>query len=148
MTRHTGDSPQFHRGTNSSCSIYQIATQYVICSLTNDPERLARYAGVFRGVTAFGMMFSFIIDGNGGSYVAQLSFQFSCYFVGIVFLYVVAIWFITDSNYFHEDMVIVPRQIEEEAKMKFIVGEEVLAEEEGKKRRVSVAKSEGAKRSE
>lgn len=39
-------------------SIYQIATQYVICSLTNDPERLARYAGVFRGVTAFGMMFS------------------------------------------------------------------------------------------
>lgn len=39
-------------------SIYQIATQYVICALTNDPERLARYAGVFRGVTAFGMMFS------------------------------------------------------------------------------------------
>lgn len=36
-------------------SIYQIATQYVICALTNDPERSARYAGVFRGVTAFGI---------------------------------------------------------------------------------------------
>ncbi|CZR53712.1 uncharacterized protein PAC_03592 [Phialocephala subalpina] len=46
-------------------SIYQIATQYVICALTNDPSLLARYAGVFRGVTALGMMFSFIIDGNG-----------------------------------------------------------------------------------
>ncbi|RDW57370.1 hypothetical protein BP5796_12820 [Coleophoma crateriformis] len=95
-------------------SIYQIATQYVICSLTNDPSILARYAGVFRGVTALGMMFSFIIDGNGGTYICQLSFQFACYFVGIVFLYVAAIYFITDTNYFKEDTVIVPIHVREE----------------------------------
>jgi hypothetical protein len=99
-----------------SKSIYQIATQYVICSLTNDPERLARYAGVFRGVTAFGMMFSFIIDGNGGSYIAELSFQFACYFVGICLLYVVSVFYITDSNYFHEETVIVPHHVEEEVR--------------------------------
>lgn len=30
-------------------SIYQIATQYVICALTNDPERLARYGWGLQG---------------------------------------------------------------------------------------------------
>lgn len=102
-------------------SIYQIAVQYVITSLTNNPQRLARYAGIFRGVTAFGMMFSFIIDGQGGSYLAQLSFQFSCYGVGIILLYIVAILFTTDSNYFQEDEVIVPAHVELEAKAKGMV---------------------------
>lgn len=102
-------------------SIYQIAVQYVITSLTNNPERLARYAGIFRGVTAFGMMFSFIIDGQGGSYLAQLSFQFACYGVGIILLYIVAILFTTDSNYFQEDEVIVPVHVEQEAKAKGMV---------------------------
>jgi hypothetical protein len=54
------------------------------------------------------MMFSFNIDGNGGTYICQLSFQFACYFVGIIFLYIAAIFFITDTNYFKENKVIVP----------------------------------------
>lgn len=62
-------------------------------------------------------MFSFIIDGNGGSYIAQLSFQFTWYFVGIVFLYIVTILYVTDTNYFLEDSVIVPRHVEENAKI-------------------------------
>lgn len=59
-------------------------------------------------------MFSFIIDGNGGTYICQLSFQFACYFVGIIFLYIAAIFFITDTNYFKEDMVIVPVHVRQE----------------------------------
>ena len=74
-------------------------------------------AGVFRGVTAFGMMFSFILDGHGVSYIGQLSFQFACYAVGIVFLYYVAIKWSTDSNYFHEDKVIVPEHVKQEAQI-------------------------------
>ncbi|KAL5335483.1 major facilitator superfamily domain-containing protein [Aspergillus crustosus] len=97
-------------------SIYQIATQYVICSLTNDPEVLARYASVFRGMTALGMMFSFIIDGNGGTYTTQLSFQFACYFVGIVFLYIVTLCYVTETNYFREETVIVPKSVEGEVR--------------------------------
>ena len=62
------------------------------------------------------MMFSFIIDGQGGSYIAQLSFQFACYFVGICLLYPVAIWYIPDTNYFQEENVIVPHHVEEELK--------------------------------
>ncbi|EXJ86431.1 hypothetical protein A1O3_03382 [Capronia epimyces CBS 606.96] len=98
-------------------SIYQIATQYVICALTNDPEKLARRASCFRGTTALGMMFSFIIDGNGGTYITQLSFQFACYFVGILFLYAVTIFYVSDTNYFHEDTVIVPKHVEDDARL-------------------------------
>lgn len=61
-------------------------------------------------------MFSFIIDGNGGSYIAQLSFQFSCYFVGICFLYFVTVVYVTNTNYFLEDSVIVPRHVEEDVR--------------------------------
>ncbi|EXJ69999.1 uncharacterized protein A1O5_07072 [Cladophialophora psammophila CBS 110553] len=105
-------------------SIYQIATQYVICALTNDPERLARRASCFRGTTALGMMFSFIIDGNGGTYITQLSFQFACYFVGILFLYTVTMFYVSDTNYFREETVIVPKHIEEDARLEGrIVGE-------------------------
>jgi hypothetical protein len=86
-------------------------------------------AGVFRGMTAFGMMFSFIIDGNGGSYIGQLIFQFVCYFVGIVFLYVVTIKWVTDSNYFSEESVIVPEHVKKEAEIEGrVTPEDVVGE--------------------
>ena len=61
------------------------------------------------------MMFSFI-DGNGGTYITQLSFQFSCYFVSILLLYFVTIAYITNTNYFLEDSVAMPRHVEVDAK--------------------------------
>lgn len=65
-------------------------------------------------MTAVGMMFSFIIDGNGGTYITQLSFQFAWYFVGIICLYVVTIFWVTGTNYFRENTVIVPRRLQED----------------------------------
>lgn len=47
--------------------------------MANDPERVARYAGIFRGVNAFGIMINFLIDGNGGSYTVQVVFQYGTY---------------------------------------------------------------------
>ena len=67
-----------------------------------------------------------IIDGHGVSYIGQLSFQFACYAVGIVFLYYVAIKWSTDSNYFHEDKVIVPEHVKQEAQ---ILGNDVQEEQ-------------------
>lgn len=64
------------------------------------------------------MMFAFIIDGNGGTYIAQLSFQFVLYFVGIICLYVVTIFWVMDTNYFREDTVIVPRRLKEDDQSK------------------------------
>jgi hypothetical protein len=104
----------------------------VITALTNDPERLARMAGVFRGMTAFGMMFSFIIDGNGGSYIGQLIFQFVCYFVGIIFLYVVTVKWVTNSNYFSESSVIVPEHVKKEAEIEGRVTHQDVLEEHRK----------------
>ena len=83
-------------------------------------------------MTAFGMMFSFIIDGNGGSYIGQLIFQFVCYFVGIVFLYVVAIKWVTNSNYFSEKSVIVPEHVKKEAEIEGRVTHEDVVEEHRK----------------
>jgi uncharacterized membrane protein len=88
--------------------------------------------GVFRGMTAFGMMFSFIIDGNSGSYISQLIFQFVCYFVGIVFLYIVTIKWVTDSNYFVESTVIVPEHVKKEAVIEGRVTHEDVVEEHRK----------------
>jgi hypothetical protein len=88
--------------------------------------------GVFRGMTAFGMMFSFIIDGNGGSYISQLIFQFVCYFVGIIFLYIVTIKWVTDSNYFVESTVIVPEHVKKEAVIEGRVTHEDVVEEHRK----------------
>jgi hypothetical protein len=89
-------------------------------------------AGVFRGMTAFGMMFSFIIDGNNGSYIGQLIFQFVCYFLGIVFLYIVTIKWVTNSNYFSESSVIVPEHVKKEAEIEGQVTHEDVIEEHRK----------------
>ena len=48
--------------------------------------------------------------------MAQLVFQCACYFVGIGFLYTVAILYATDTNYFREEEVIVPVHVKEEEK--------------------------------
>lgn len=83
-------------------------------------------------------MFSFIIDGQGGTYITQLSFQFACYFVGIIFLYIVTVFHVTNTNYFHEDTVIVPRHVEEDARVQGLVTDEDL-EREHRKEEVAAA---------
>lgn len=52
--------------------IYQLVVQYVISSLSNDPSPLARYAGIFNGVSSLGLMASFVIDGKGASCLVQV----------------------------------------------------------------------------
>lgn len=72
---------------------------------------------------------SFILDGQGVAYVGQLSFQFACYGVGIIFLYVVTVLWVTDSNYFHEDNVIVPEHVKEDAQVEGRVAKEDVRRE-------------------
>ena len=87
------------------------------------------------------MMFSFIIDGNGGTYICQLSFQFACYFVGIVFLYIAAVLFITDTNYLKEENVIVPVHVREELAVEGFASEDVEregGESKGRKKSASM----------
>lgn len=75
------------------------------------------------------------------TYIGQLSFQFACYFVGIVFLYVVAVLWVTNTNYFAEDNVIVPEHVKEDAQVEGRVGEEDIRKEH---RKEDAARDKGA----
>lgn len=93
-------------------------------------------------------VYSFIIDGQGAAYVAQLAFQFACYFVGIVFLYAVTVLWVTDTNYFIEDNVIVPEHVKDDAQIQGKVTEDDIerehqkeAEAEGKANSVVAAEA-------
>lgn len=99
---------------NTGYSTYQACIQYLITAMTNDPERLARYAGIFRGTNALGIMINFLIDGNGASYTVQVAFQYATYGVGLVLLFYIALKHVVDTNYFKEETVIVPEHIKAE----------------------------------
>jgi len=47
-------------------------------------------------------------------YICQLSFQYAYYFVGIMFFCIITVYFVSDTNCFKEDKVIVPVHIREE----------------------------------
>ncbi|PLB44126.1 membrane transporter [Aspergillus steynii IBT 23096] len=94
---------------------FQMVTQYVITSLTNDPLKLARYSGAFRGVNALGMMASFIIDSQGVNYIYQQWYQFGAYNLGIISLGFAAYNYVTQTNYNSEPNVIVPIDVQNQS---------------------------------
>lgn len=57
-------------------AIYQIAVQWTLAALSNDPVRCARHAGFFKGSTSLGMCVSFILDSQKVSYMNQLIVQY------------------------------------------------------------------------
>lgn len=54
---------------------YQMCTEYTLSATTNDPEILARVAGMFKFYSAFGMMVSFIMAGERVSFLGQVTMQ-------------------------------------------------------------------------
>lgn len=66
------------------------------------------------------------------AYIGQLSFQFAWYFVGTIILYIVTVLYVTDTNYFHEDNVIVPEHVKEDAQIEGRVTEKDIEREHAK----------------
>ncbi|XXH05712.1 hypothetical protein Hte_012147 [Hypoxylon texense] len=92
---------------------FQVAVQWTLASLTNEPGLCARYAGAFKGTVGLGMCASFVVDARGVSYRDQTAAQLALYVLGLACLaYVVAVY-VGDTNYFLEDAVIVPASVEE-----------------------------------
>lgn len=54
---------------------YQMCTEYTLSATTNDPEVLARVAGMFKFYSAFGMMVSFVMAGESVSFLGQITMQ-------------------------------------------------------------------------
>lgn len=91
---------------------FQIVVQWTLAALTNDPALCARYAGAFKGTVSLGMCVSFTIDSQGMSFRNQIILQLSLYVVGILcLLYVIAVY-VKQTNYFIEEGVIVPTDVE------------------------------------
>ena len=120
---------------------YQICVQWTLASLTNDPVKCARYAGMFKGTTSLGMCISFVLDSKNVSYLDQLIVQFVLYGVGLACL-VSVIWFcVKDTNYFLEDDVIVPKSYEEKAILEGMVDQEAVDREKAKERLAAMEKA-------
>jgi hypothetical protein len=54
---------------------YQVALEWTLAALTNDPSVLAQFAGMIKGTQSLGMCISFIMGGRGVKLVGQLSLQ-------------------------------------------------------------------------
>ena len=113
---------------------YQICVQWTLASLTNDPVRCARYAGMFKGTTSLGMCISFVLDSQGVSYLKQLIVQFVLYGVGLTCLLGIIWYGVKETNYFQEDDVIVPHAIEEKALLEGTIPKEQIERERAKER--------------
>ncbi|KAI1620089.1 hypothetical protein EDD37DRAFT_613346 [Exophiala viscosa] len=116
---------------------YQIVVEWVLAALTNDPAVLARYSGLFKGKGSLGIMVSFLLDSRTVPYIWQLTLQFVLYTIGIIGMVVVTKLYIPDTNYFSEESVVVPHQVEEMAKLGGMVTEEQINHEFEKERRAA-----------
>lgn len=54
---------------------YQMCTEWTLSATTNDPEQLARVAGMFKFYSSFGMMISFILAGQRVPFLGQVLIQ-------------------------------------------------------------------------
>lgn len=111
---------------------YQIAVQWVLSALTNDPDTCSRYAGLFKGTTGLGLCISFLLDAAEVSFVNQMIVQFVLYVFGILVLLLIIVTQVRETNYFLEDSVIVPHRFEEKLLAEGAVTEEQAANERRK----------------
>ncbi|CAH0022488.1 unnamed protein product [Clonostachys rhizophaga] len=91
---------------------YQMCTEWVLSATTNDPEALARVAGMFKFYSSVGMMLSFILAGERVRFLWQVLLQLVLYALGIAGIVWVLIFHIKESNYFLEENVIAPASTE------------------------------------
>ncbi|KAG0649923.1 hypothetical protein D0Z07_4073 [Hyphodiscus hymeniophilus] len=122
-------------------SCFQIIVQWVLASLSNDPVLCARYAGTFKGTVSLGMCIAFTLDAQTVSYKTQVIIQLVIYAVALCSMYYVLFYYVQDTNYFMEENVIVPVEVEQKAVLFGTVDEEVVAKEHLKEEIAAHSKS-------
>jgi hypothetical protein len=113
---------------------YQVAVQWVLGGLTNDPDMCSRYAGLYKGTSGAGLCISFILDAAGVPFIYQLTVQFVCYACGITALLFITVTQIKETNYFLEENIIAPHRFEDSLIAKGTIGEEQMEREKRKER--------------
>ena len=100
------------------CQQYQVTVQWVISSFTNDPEELARLAGLVKGVLAGGVAAAFGTEAAGLTQLNVVAYNFTIQAVGLVLMAVVAWKCVTPTNYEQEENAIPPEDVLTEKEMK------------------------------
>ncbi|OAL05561.1 hypothetical protein IQ06DRAFT_239766 [Phaeosphaeriaceae sp. SRC1lsM3a] len=85
---------------------------YWIGALTNSPQKLTHYVGVFRGVLGAGEAIIFGLDSIKIPYIAEAGGILLFYVIGICVFYYLGIYRIKDTNYDHaEEGAVIPNHI-------------------------------------
>jgi MFS family permease len=79
-------------------SFYQGLAYYTMSTITNDPFRLARMAGYYKGVQSAGAAISFGMDAVKTKYMTEVIVSFVIMMVSLP-LCLLVLWHTTDSNY-------------------------------------------------
>ena len=86
--------------------------QWIIASLTNDPEQLARFAGMAKGVLAGGIACSFGTEAAELSQLRIVAYNFTIQAVGLLCMTYIGWTCVTATNYRLEKNVIPPAEME------------------------------------
>ena len=85
---------------------------YWIGALTNSPQKLTHYVGIFRGVLGAGEAICFGLDSIKIPFTAEAGGILLFYVIGIGAFYYLGIYHIKDTNYDHaEEGAIVPNHV-------------------------------------
>ena len=85
--------------------------QWIIATFTNDPEKLARLAGLVKGVLAGGVAAAFGTEAAGLTQLNVVAYNFTMQAVGLALMAIISITCVTASNYRKEENVIPPADV-------------------------------------
>lgn len=85
-----------------------MTVQWIISSFTNDPEQLARLAGLVKGVLAGGVAAAFGTEAAGLTQLHVIAYNFSVQAVGLVLMFAMAWKCVSATNYEKEENVMAP----------------------------------------
>ncbi|KAL8639582.1 MAG: hypothetical protein Q9228_003392 [Teloschistes exilis] len=92
--------------------VYQVTVQWIISSFTNDPEQLARLAGLVKGVLAGGVAAAFGTEAAGLTQLNVVAYNFTVQAVGLVLMFAMAWKCVSATNYEKEENVIPPADVQ------------------------------------
>ena len=103
--------------------------QWILSSFTNDPEQLARFSGMAKGVLAGGEATSFGMDAAGLSQLKVVAYNFTLQAFGLLCMAFVGWKCVTATNYRLEPIVISPSNLEAREKSDLINESETRSSE-------------------
>jgi hypothetical protein len=95
-----------------SSQLWHNIVYYWIGAITNSPQKLTHYVGVFRGVLGAGEAICFGLDSIKIPFIAEAGGILLFYVIGICVFFYLGIYHIKDTNYDHEEEgAIVPNHV-------------------------------------